>query len=124
MSFTDPDGTLHETYTALVEVGGAPLGTFAYDSGRMDLGWERRGTAYFCPECGGVWGRITARNEAAEIQAYQVLSVSCAAHFDRWNLAGSLLVGPLAALLAGLPEAAVRRELELHLNAAEKELEI
>jgi len=120
LQWTASDGTFHEIYSAAAFVGKSFLGELEYDSGRSDLRWHRSSTAYFCPECGDIWGRIVAQDSRGKPKAFEVARVACAQHYDHWNVPGSFLVGHLEYLLGDLPLAALRRELEVHLTYAER----
>lgn len=121
--WVDAQGTMHSEHHALVIVQDAPLGEYVLDPGQHpELGWRRNSLAYFCPTCGEVWARIVMTPLRELPEPFEVLSVACAEHRDRWNLPGSLLAGPYEALLALLPREAVLRELSLCLAQFEKEL--
>ena len=121
--WTDPDGTLHEMYSAFIVIANQTFGTLSYDSGRADLRWHRCSYAFFCRHCGEIWARIVANNSDGEQQAFCIKEVACERHQDYWNIPGSLLVDHLERLLNDLPPEAVRRELLVHLNHAAKEIE-
>lgn len=115
------DGTLHETYTILILVGGDMLGSFQLDpGGHPELRYRRSGAAYFCPDCGDVWARLVWVDSKGIQAPLKVETVSCERHEDQWNVAGSLLAGPLEDLLPHLPPEAIRREFLIHLKAQEK----
>ena len=116
------DGTYHEFYSGAIFIGGEYFGPLQYDSGRADLRWNRNSTAYFCPNCGDIWGRLVMHEASGRPCEFEAVGVSCESHGDRWNVPGSLLMGPREALLADLPPLALRREFLLHLAHAEKEL--
>ena len=120
---TDPDGTLHETYSAEYFLHGTYLGGLQYDSGRSDLGWHRSSVAFFCPTCGDTWARMVVTASEGRACHFDVERVGCERHFDLWNIPGSTLVGRLEGLVEDLPPALLRREFEVHLRWAEKELE-
>lgn len=103
---------------AVYLVGSRVLGTAKAPRGAQSL-------AYFCPECGELWGRI-----ALEAR-WQVLYVSCERHRDAehpWRLPGSLLsalqdpaLWESAARLDVMPLEALRRECLIHLKEYENE---
>ena len=115
-TYVDEAGTLHEDYTAQIEINRIKLGEIAYDSGRSDLRWQRTGYALFCRHCGEVWARLSVMNSSGEPQVYDVWPVSCKKHPDRWNIPGSILANRLIKLLDLMPEAVVRREFNLLLE--------
>ena len=117
-----PDNTLHEFYTGSIFVGNSFLGTFRYDSGRSDLLYYRESFAFFCPECGDVWGRIAAKNSSGKACSFHCMTVACLRHHDYWNIPGSILVNQLVNMLDLLPPEALIREFQIHLAHTEKEL--
>lgn len=120
-SWHDPDGTLHEIYTGLIyDRRGGSLGEVRYDSGRADLRWHRCSYAFFCRQCGEIWGRIVVQDPRGVQQAFNSIEVNCEGHHDFWNVPGSMLANHLEYLLDEFPPAALRRELEVHINAVEK----
>jgi hypothetical protein len=121
--FVDNDGTLHEQYRLLVFVDGAFLGESNIDPGSCpDLGYRRSGRAWFCPDCGDVWGRVVLIDSHGEQMPLEVDTVSCARHKDQWETPGSLLSGYRnEGYLRHLPEPALRRELEVNLKQMERE---
>jgi hypothetical protein len=121
-SWHDPDGTLHEIYTASVIADGVFLGQFTYDSGRRDLAWPRHGWAYFCRQCGSVWAVISASSPSGYKVSFEPVIATCKDHYDQWDVPGTLLHLPVLLLLPDLPLEVVQREFELHLNHFEKEL--
>lgn len=114
--WTTPDGILHEIYTGEIFVGNRYLGSLSYDSGRADLRWHRCSYAFFCRQCGDVWGRLVMRNAAGEQQPFDPVVVSCEQHADFWNLPGSLLANHLEHLLDSLPPEALVREFQIHIK--------
>ncbi len=120
-AYVSSSGTLHELYSGAIFVGQSFLGEISYDSGRDDLRWERRSLAYFCEDCGEVWGRVVMQDSEGRPRHFVALRVACERHHDLWNVAGSLLIGHYEALLEDLPPDAVKRELLVHIAQAEKE---
>ena len=119
-TWTDPNGTLHETYSGSIFVRDEYLGTFHYDSGDAAYGWNRAGLAFFCPTCGEIWARVVAANASGRPQEFSVLRAHCEQHKDPWDIPGSILRESFANRLGDLPFPALRRELTLHLNYYEK----
>ena len=121
--WVDKNGTFHEQYTALVLVGNDLLGTFTIDPGAWpSLSYRRSGVAYYCPWCGDIWARVVFTDSRGIQASLDITTVSCIRHPDQWDLAGSLLAGRLEALIEHLPLDAVKREFEIHMNEAEKEI--
>lgn len=116
LPYTDPDGTYHEIYRADLFLGAAYLGQFEFDSGRADLRWPRRSVAYFCPECGDVWGRMVFTDTAGRTRLFEVVHVACERHLDQWEVPGSFLIPRLLPLIDLFPPAAAKREAVVHLN--------
>ena len=119
-----PDGTWHEFYTGSIFVGNSFLGSFRYDSGRADLLYYRESFAFFCPECGDVWGRIAAKSSLGRPLFFRAVPVACARHHDWWNVPGSILANQLEHVIDLLPPEALIREFQIHLAYAEKELAV
>lgn len=120
MAWTDPDGTLHETYIGTLIAEGVFLGQFTYDSGQAAYGWNRQGLAYFCQDCGEVWGRVVAQNERGEQQSFRCIPAPCRQHRDPWDVPGTFLRESFSTRLNDLPPDALRREFFLHLNYFEQ----
>ena len=93
--YVDPDGTLHEEYTAEIllrtDADWVELGEVVYDAGARFLSWPRFGFACFCPHCGEVWAQVRAHNSRGVEQRYEPVVVSCERHLDPWEVPGSLL---------------------------------
>lgn len=111
------DYTHHEQYTAQIWVKSHYLGQITYDSGREDLRWSRTGYALFCPSCGEVWAKLTVHGEDGMLKVFDVWLVSCQRHPDQHNVPGSVLAGHLIHLLGDMPDAVVRQEFEVHMEA-------
>ena len=115
--WTDQDGTLHEPLLARIFVGQEYLGSFSWDPGaHPETHWRRFGTAYFCPVCGEVWGRVVFQRADETQLPFTVDTVACERHTDQWNVPGSLLEGDVEGLLYSLPARALVREFMLHLK--------
>jgi len=116
----------------MVLVGNDLLGTFTIDPGAWpSLSYRRSGVAYYCPWCGDIWARIVFTDSRGVQAPLDAERVSCIRHLDQWNVAGSLLMGPpsdpdydskLGPLIHLLPPDAVKREFEIYMNEAEKEI--
>lgn len=117
---TDEDGTLHELYRAAVFVGGECLGEFGFDSGLPHLRWRRTGIAYFCPACGDIWARLVFWESDGQQSLLDCERISCENHEDQWEVPGSLIFSGIEGLVELLPEAALRREIEVHMRYMEK----
>ena len=117
-----PDNTVHEFYTGSIFVGNSFLGTVCYDSGRSDLLYYRDSFAFFCPDCGDIWGRIAAKNSSGKACRFRCMMVACSRHPDHWNIPGSILASQLINMLDILPPEALVREFQIHLTHIEKEL--
>jgi len=121
--WVDKDGTFHEQYTVLVLVGNALLGTFTLDPGAQPtLGFRRSGVAYYCPYCGDIWARLVFTDSGGRQAPLNAETVSCERHADQWNQQGSLLSAGFESLIDFLPPDAVKREFDIYMNEAEKEL--
>lgn len=121
----DAAGTAHERCRLLVYVGADFLGESPIDPGDCpELGYRRGGTAYFCSQCGEIWGRLVLVGLDGKIKWFDALDkVSCQRHSDQWNVPGSLLGGSRnEGYLNYLPPAALQREFLIHLKHAEMEL--
>lgn len=118
------EGTAHEPCTLEFSVRGEPLGSAPIDPGSAErLGWRRTGIAYFCPECGDIWARVSLRDSRGAYRHWDVAIVGCEAHGDLWEVPGSLLSGYRnAGYLEYLPEPALRREFEVHLRQEKRQL--
>jgi len=121
-AWTDPDGTLHEIYTGTLIAEGEFLGQFSYDSGQAAYKWDRNSLAYFCPQCGEIWGRVVATNARGEQQLFRIIASSCPRHHDHWGVPGSFLRESFEGRLDDLPAEALQREFQIHLNYFEKQL--
>lgn len=114
-------GILHQNCRMLIFVGREFLGEFIFDPGaHPEMRWRRSGAAYFCYHCGEIWARVVMLDARGRQEAFEPERVACEKHWDQWNVAGSLLAGPLAHLLPMLPEAALKREFRIHLTQLEK----
>ena len=115
--WVDENGTAHEHCKVLIFIGKDYLGEFPIDGGEWpSLNYFRFGIAYFCGSCGEVWGRLVLVDSRGAHRPFSVVSVACERHYDQWEVAGSLLAGPLAGLLEELPPAALKREVMVHLK--------
>jgi|SRR3990172_8434599 len=118
--WTDAEETLHERCSLLFFAGNSFLGEVSFDPGSAsELGYPRGGRAFFCPDCGEVWGRIVLRDSRGQVYFQDIDRVACERHADQWEIPGSLLGGRLGdGFLAYLPPQALARELVVHLEWA------
>lgn len=121
-AWTDPDGTYHEPGYLSFLVEDRDLGTVPFDPGAWpQLGYRRVGYAYCCSHCGSIWARVVRLTSSGAVAQFEFHSVACREHPDQWNTPGSLLAGPLGALLEVMPPLAVRREFEIYLKRQESQ---
>jgi len=73
------------TYTCFD--GSRPVGTIQHDRGQWQSVAHLPSWAFFCPQCGEIWGRVV-RTEPAANQHWLVMQRQCVAHGD-----GQMLVG-------------------------------
>lgn len=125
-AWTDVNSTFHERCTIQFWVGASLLGESPIDPGDCpNMGWRRRGVAYFCEECGDIWGRAVLLATDGSLRPFEVTRVSCEQHFDPWEIAGSLLSGwRNQDYLRFLPGAALKREYDLMLARYDKEMQV
>ena len=115
----DAAGTAHEDCKLVIMLGQSILGTIPWDAGETPhLRWHRGGWAFFCSECGEVWGRLVCVGPDEKVRYTTPVVVSCDQHYDQWNVAGSMM-NQLCGALNELPEELIRREFILHLREAE-----
>lgn len=100
--------------TSQIFIEGTHYGSFSHPP------WLHYSLAYLCPHCGEVWARLVGESVRWGPVRFIPLQVSCRLHPDEWSVPGSLLYGRYAELLESLPAPALRRELIVHLEWAEK----
>lgn len=102
-------------WTQFFEIERRPCGTAERTTALEGL--APLGYAFFCPQCGEVWAiaPIPERD-------FQVWTRPCRRHTYPLSLPGSLWLSWDEDFNDALPEGVVRREFELHLTAAEKEI--
>lgn len=127
--YTDPDGTLHEEFTAYLALRNPQTGVwssfarFKFDAGEQPkLGYRRTGMGYFCPGCGDVWASLALIDSSETKSRFEVCRVACEDHYDNYDTPGSLLGGGMEGLLPLLPREALKRELMIHLKHLDKEI--
>lgn len=69
-------------------------------------------TAYFCRECGQIWGRCVT----SLAEKWETLYASCPAHRDAWSISGAFTSGSRLALLPYLPAEILRWEFQQHME--------
>ena len=109
----DSFSTVHEDCEMHFLLGPTSLGFTPYDPGaHPELGFQRNSTAYFCPVCGQVWGRILLLNSKKDAVSWSLTFVPCLAHGS-----GSFLDGFRAkGLLELLPQKALQREFKMEVE--------
>ena len=77
--------------------------------------------AMFCPECGEVWARMPVDGVGTP-NWWRIIGGNCERHppTSRYVVGGSLILNWEQELTDLLPEAVLRRELELHLKLVEQ----
>lgn len=116
--WVDDEGTFHEWYDVELFVGETSLGAFKIDPGAHPEGrWRRSGIAFFCRNCGNIWGRISFKDSQGRITPYDVEQVSCKIHkVYGWihDASGSFVSNTTTNWLTRyLPLLALRREFQV-----------
>lgn len=118
-AWVDPDGTLHSVGELFFLGVAEPV---VFDPGaHPELSYPRMGWAFACPHCAQIWDRISLYDHNHNIQPFEIVKVACSKHHDFWNVPGSVLAAG-EGLLPLLPPALLRREFDVHLSFAEKQL--
>lgn len=80
--------------------------------------WSSR--AYFCCECGEVWGRRVSLNDDGSPRPFRALYATCRKHQDPWSIPGALTTLDFTPEYNEFSPEFLQREFELLLNHFEK----